>query len=167
LPVPQEWPQAPQFWPSVWTLMQVPLHSSWPELQVVPVAGLAQPETNRPALRVATKAKRQALRASIFQTPYGGFGATTTARGRPATGTSLRSRDRRDAFSCRGPKCGGYRTHTPLKPQPVFHQRRRRLAALRTGAPDGVCGHSDRPDCCGPYNVADVRSSTSLPEPFL
>jgi hypothetical protein len=31
------------------------------------VAGLAQPETNKPAPRVATKAKRQALRASIFK----------------------------------------------------------------------------------------------------
>src|SRR3954451_5358660 len=64
-------------------LVQVPPHSSWPELQVVPVAGLAQPETNRPAPRVATKAKIQALRASMFHTPYGGFGATTPLKGYP------------------------------------------------------------------------------------
>jgi hypothetical protein len=66
-PDAQTVPQAPQFRLSVWTLMQVPPHSSWPELQVVPVAGLAQPEPNRPPPKIATKAKRQALRASIFR----------------------------------------------------------------------------------------------------
>jgi hypothetical protein len=78
-------PQAPQFLLSVWTFAQVPLHSSWPDVQVVPVpvAGLAQPETNRPAPRTATKAKREAVRASILQTPYGGFGVTRTLEGDP------------------------------------------------------------------------------------
>lgn len=70
-------PQAPQLWLSVCTLAQVPLHSSWPEEQVVPAAGLAQPAKNGPEPRATTRAKREAVRASIFQTPYGGFGATT------------------------------------------------------------------------------------------
>jgi hypothetical protein len=71
-------PQEPQFRLSVWTAAQFPPHSSWPELQVVVVvAGLAQPPAKTAEPMAATKAKREALRASIFQTPYGGFGATT------------------------------------------------------------------------------------------
>ena len=78
LPAWQLWPdwqtvpQAPQFWLSVCTFAQDPPHSSCPELQVVvTVAGLAQPATNRPEPRATTRAKREAVRASIFQTPYG------------------------------------------------------------------------------------------------
>jgi hypothetical protein len=109
-PDEQTVPQAPQFRLSVWTSRQVPPHSSWPELQVV-LAGLAQPEPNRPTPRVATKAKRQALRASIFQTPYGGFGATTSAGGRSATGPHCVPKNRGDG----GGRNAVAIVHTPPK----------------------------------------------------
>ena len=66
LPLPQVWPQVPQFWPSVWTLMQVPLHSSWPEEQVGPAEGLAQPATNSAEPRAATQAKKEIVRETIL-----------------------------------------------------------------------------------------------------
>jgi hypothetical protein len=64
-PVPHAWPQAPQFWLSVATVLHWPLQSIWPVLQVTPppLVGLAQLAANR---RQANEAVRRAERDRVF-----------------------------------------------------------------------------------------------------
>ena len=71
LPLPQEWPQEPQFWLSDWTLMQAPLHSIWPEEQLGPAEGLAQPATKSAEPRAATQAKKEIVRETILDSLWG------------------------------------------------------------------------------------------------
>ena len=122
-------PQAPQFWRSVCTFAQFPPHISWPELQVVVTGGGlgAAPDETAGAEGSDKGQERSSYVQAFFRLLMGDSERQPSAGGLTATGTSLRSSDRRDGIGRGGPKCGGYRTQAPSKPQPVFHRRNGRF----------------------------------------
>src|SRR3954470_24240762 len=94
-------------------LMQVPLHSSWPEEQVGPAEGLAQPAMNSAEPRAATQAKKEIVRETILGLLMGDRSCRTMKpSGRPALPPGRAAR----ALYTAGPGSGKGKLPSPAIP---------------------------------------------------
>src|SRR5579871_156741 len=130
-PLPQLLPQAPQFRLSVCTLVHDPPHSVWLELQLV-LAGLAQLATKSAEPRAAARTKREAFRASIFDSLWGigsytkptvpaGAGLVSASRVGPPRRAAPTAEMRSPSYTCppKTPTCFPSPGPAAKRPQPL------------------------------------------------